>query len=192
MNAAKIVKILIGLIIVLSLGFWLFAWGFGYGYHRGQNDAKVGTSVKTPEEVAQQLANIVSQSPVTSLFGRITSVSDGQLEISTSQLNGGLGAKSTPTKRLIKFTASTTIKIVTPKERKKLDEELNAFMLQIQKQSEGKISPTSTDQKTSPLPYTEINGKISDLKVDNNIEIMTDNDIRYATEITPTKIRIIQ
>ena len=188
MDISKLVKILIGLVLAFSLGFWLFVWGFGYGYSYSKSNPNPTASIRTPEEIGRQLAAIIDQSPILSLAGKITSISGDAISITVPQLNSTINGKNTPIKRTIKINASTTIKITTPKEQKILDKELATFMAAAKSK---KIS-TSTPQELMPMPYTETTGKISDLKAGDNLEIKTASDIRYATEIVPTQVRVIR
>ena len=191
MDIAKFVKILISLIVILSLGFWLFVWGFGYGYTYGQSKAKPIASIKTPEDVNKQLATIMNQMTMLSISGKITAISDNRIEIATPQLNNSQNTTSTPIKRTILTTASTSVKIVTPKDPSIMNKELAAFMTATQSKNTSR-QPTNTIPLIMPSSYTETPAKVSDLKVGDNLEIRSTGDIRYATEITPVQIKIMK
>jgi hypothetical protein len=183
----KVLLFIFGALIILAGGFWV-------GYFLNLQCPSAGTTNKesTFDDGWNAAKNKLDQSGLirpepTEIFtitGKITAITGNKISLKTDQVVTNPLADQAPTARTV--TVPTGVKIIksTTKTREELTAETAAYEKTLAELKPGAKPPSP------PLPYAEEEIKLTDLKAGDTISITSDQNIKFATEIVATEIKI--
>jgi hypothetical protein len=171
--------IALGVVGVLIVGL---AGGYFWGYARG--GAAITASYATKIAAVNKL--FPTPTSIFSLTGTVQSVNGSVVTISVAPLLlNPFADTSFPTTREITIAASTTITQMTQKDPAAYQQEVQAYM----KQTATHTTTTTTTALAGPLPYTETNIDVSDIKVGDTVTVGASSNIMSAASFTATTIQ---
>ncbi|MFA4871639.1 MAG: hypothetical protein WC610_01065 [Patescibacteria group bacterium] len=183
MNSIGGIKLIIIILIIIVVGFSLFIWGYAFGLKATGIDgfAQGWDAARQAIEKTGLFPN--NKEPLYNIAGKITGINNNIITIEASPVVNNPLAKQAPIKRTITVGNDTVFIEQKQKSPEEFMKEQNEFFLKRLKNLENQA------ESAPPLLYTEKRIKFSDLKVGDKINVVAENDIKYATQITAKEVR---
>ncbi|MBI5765916.1 hypothetical protein HZA71_01665 [Candidatus Falkowbacteria bacterium] len=183
MNSIRGIKLIIIILIIIVIGFSLFIWGYAFGLKAaGINGFAQGWDAAR-QAIEKTGLFPDNKEPLYNIAGKITDINNNIIAIEASPAVNNPLAKPAPIKRTITVGNDTIFIEQKQKSPEEFMKEQNDFFLQRLKDIKNQT------ESAPPLLYTEKRIKFSDLKVGDQINVVAENDIKYATQITAKEVR---
>ena len=184
MKVALIATSIVVLILAVLLAGSALNLNCPFGFVTDQNSSYEAGWMAASQKLEESGLLRPETAEIFTISGTITQISENQIIIKADPTVINPLAIQAPESRTVTVNPETKIIKQIPKTQEELAADEEKFVNEREKLEPEAAPPTR------PLPYTEKEIKLSELKIGDKISVTSDQNIKFATEITATEINV--
>ncbi len=184
MKVALIATSIVVLILAVLLAGSALNLNCPFGFVTDQNSSYEAGWMAASQKLEESGLLRPETAEIFTISGTITQISENQIIIKADPTVINPLAMQAPESRTVNITSKTKIIKQTPKTQEELAADEEKFVNEREK-----LEPEA-EPPARPLPYTEKEIKLSELKTADKISVTSDQNIKLAAEINATEIKV--